>query len=235
MALIIRHYDNPHSAEEALSVLHAAGIGEGQIGFLTRQGVRGTFHVPPEMNPDDMSGAEGAALGTLAGMVAAVAAMATPFGPIVAAGPLFGTLIGALAGAATGGAVASLVDAGASKEVARRLTATLENDDAVLLSIEVPDEREEEIVAMLARSDQLHEDEWRYFETYHLTHQESDFESFSDAYHFGYRTAAERRRPFEAAEPYLRAQYEGDFDQDREPIQVGYQRYLDTVLVLSQE
>lgn len=150
MAILIRQFANPSAAHDAVEALVAAGIPEDDIGFLSREGIRGHFHVPPELNPDDMSGVEGATLGTLAGLVTAVAALATPLGPLVAAGPLFGTLVGAIAGAATGGVVASLVEGGVDEELAHRLLATLESDDALLLSVELPRRRVAEIRELLA-------------------------------------------------------------------------------------
>ncbi|MDQ4079032.1 MAG: hypothetical protein M3220_22665, partial [Chloroflexota bacterium] len=216
MALIIRHFDNPYTANDAVETLLEAGIPEGKIGFLTKEGVQGHFQAPPGIDPNDMGTGEGTMLGTLAGMVAAVAAMATPFGPIVAAGPLFGTLLGAIAGGATGGIVAKLVDFGIDRDLARTLAATLEDDQAVLLSVEVPDRREAEVRDLLAQTEELHEDEVRYFRTYHEEHQDVAYEEFRDAYHFGYRAAAQWPRPFEEAERDLRAAYPGDYDRDRE-------------------
>lgn len=233
MPIIIRHYDNSHSAHEAVEALREAGLTEQQIGFLTKQGVQGHFDVPDDLNPDDMSRVEGAALGGLAGLVAAVVAL-TPLGPLAAAGTFFGALIGALAGAATGGAVASLMDAGISRETAQRLAATLEDNNAVLLSVEVPDAREAAVRQILADVDALHADEVRYFESYHAQHAEVPFEEFSHAYHYGYRAASHSLRPFAEAEASLQSGYEGDFARDREAIRVGYERYLNTVQILDQ-
>lgn len=229
--IIIRHYDNPHSAHEAVEALQEAGLTEQQIGFLTKQGIQGHFDVPDDLNPDDMSRVEGAALGTLAGLVAAVVAL-TPLGPLAAAGTFFGALIGVLAGAATGGIVATLMDAGISKETAHRLAATLEDQDAVLLSVEVPPDREATVRQILADVDALHADEVRYFETYHAQHAEVPFEAFSHAYHYGYRAASHTLRPFAEAEAELGSGYKGDFERDRDAIRVGYERYLDTVQIL---
>ncbi len=209
MATIIRHFDSLPAANDAVEALRAAGVAEEQIGFLTKEGVSGNFQAPDAMDLDDMSASEGALLGTLAGMITAVAAMATPFGPLVAAGPLFGTLIGALAGGATGGVVASLVDAGVEQDVARRLAATLEDERAVLLSVEVPDDEAAEIRMVLAQTESLHQDELRFFERYHADHAGADFATFHDAYHFGYRAAAAQQSPFADAEPALRQAYAG--------------------------
>jgi uncharacterized membrane protein len=232
MAVIVRHFDNMATAQEAVDAVKAAGVADEQIGFLTKEGVVGHFDAPEAINTNDMSGTEGALLGSLAGMVTAVVAMATPIGPIVAAGPLLGTLVGAIAGAATGGVVASLIDSGVDEETARRLAATLEDDSAVLVSVEVDDAEEANIRALLAQTEELHADELRYFQSYHAQHQDAEFEEFQRAYHFGYRAAAENPRPFEEAEPTLRQSYPGSFDQDRDAIRVGYERYLDTVQVV---
>ncbi len=232
MAVIIRHFDSMETAQEVVQALNAAGVSEEQIGFLTKAGVSGHFDVPDTINTNDMSTTEGAMLGTLAGMVTAVAAMATPLGPIVAAGPLLGTLIGALAGAATGGVVASLIDSGVDEGTARRLAATLEDDKAVLVSVEVDDDEAAGIRALLARTEELHADELRYFQAYHQQHQDVDFAEFQHAYHFGYRAAAANPVPFADAELSLRQSYDGDFEHDREAIRVGYERYLNTVQVV---
>lgn len=232
MPLIIRHFDNPLTAQQAVAALTEAGIAEEKIGFLTKEGVRGHFDVPAELDPDDVSTAEGTLLGSLAGMAMAVAALATPLGPLIGAGPLFGALIGVLAGGATGGIVASLVDFGVDERLARRLAATLDDERAVLLSVEVPAQREAEARALLAQTERLHEDELRFFEGYHERHLDVPYEQVHGAYHFGYRSAARAARPFADAEAELRAHYPGEYDVDREAIEVGYQRYLDTVQVV---
>lgn len=235
MTLIIRHYDNPHTANEALEALLEAGFQEKQIGFLTKQGVQGHFHAPPEIDTGNMDGVEGATLGTLAGMVTAVAAMATPFGLLVAAGPLFGVIVGALAGAATGGAVASLLDFGIDERTAQRLAATLEDEKAMLLSVEVPEARAEEAREILAQTEEIHQDELRFFEAYHEEHAEIAFEEFASAYHYGYRAAARHRQPFEEVDWTLRMEYPGDYELDRDAIEIGYNRYRDTLLVIEAE
>lgn len=232
MAVIVRHFDNMVTAQEAVEAVKATGVSDEQIGFLTKKGASGHFDAPDVINTNDMSGTEGAMLGTLAGMVTAVVAMATPIGPIVAAGPLLGTLIGALAGAATGGVVASLVDTGVDEGTARRLAATLEDDAAVLVSVEVDDADEAPIRALMAQTEELHADEVQFFQRHHAQHQEAEFADFQTAYHFGYRAAAENPRPFAEAETTLRQSYTGNFDRDRDAIQVGYDRYLDTVQVV---
>ncbi|HEX8684744.1 MAG TPA: hypothetical protein VF707_20675 [Ardenticatenaceae bacterium] len=232
MAVIIRHFDSMETAQEVVQALNAAGVSEEHIGFLTKAGVSGHFDAPNSINTNDMSATEGAMLGTLAGMVTAVVAMATPLGPIVAAGPLLGTLIGALAGAATGGVVASLIDSGVDEGTARRLAATLEDDKAVLVSVEVDDDEAAGIRALLAQTEELHADELRYFQAYHQQHQDVDFAEFQHAYHFGYRAAAANPVPFADAELALRQSYTGDFERDREAIRVGYERYLNTVQVV---
>jgi uncharacterized membrane protein len=233
MALIIRHFDNFHAADEALDALLAAGIPEENIGFLTKEGVQGHFKAPAGINADDIGTAEGTMLGTLAGMVTAVVAMGTPLGPLLAAGPLFGTLVGALAGGATGGIVASLIDSGVDEDLARALAATLESDDAVLVSVEVPDEREGEVRELLAQTELLHGDELRYFQSYHERRTQVPFDELQDAYHFGYRAAALRPRPFEEAVDELRRDYPANFERDRDAIEIGYRRYMDTVQVVS--
>ncbi|MBA3531927.1 MAG: hypothetical protein H0T73_08420 [Ardenticatenales bacterium] len=234
MALIVRHYDNPQRAHEAVEALQDAGIGDAQIGFLTKKGIQGHFHAPPELG-SDMRGAEGATLGTLAGMVTAVAALATPIGPIIAAGPLFGVLVGALAGAATGGLVASMVDFGIDEESARRLAATLEDEQALLLSVEVPQRREAEIRELLAQTDALHADELSFFQAYHQEHQEIDFEEFAEGYHYGYRAAAHHQKPFAEVDLAMRMDYLGDYEIHREAIEIGYNRYMDTIQVMKEQ
>lgn len=230
--VIVRHYDSADSAQEAVDALEGAGIGEEAVGLLTREGVTGHFHPPAGTNPNDMSAREGATLGTLAGLVTGVAALATPLGPLIAAGPLFGALIGALAGAATGGIVAALVEAGLSEEDARRLAATLEDDDAVLLSVEVPRARAAEVRALLGRVEALHEADLAHFRAHHESVGGTDFESANAAYRFGYRAAAEQAGTFETLAPTLASSYPGDFDADREAIAAGFRRYRQTIQVL---
>jgi hypothetical protein len=102
----------------------------------------------------------------------------------------------------------------------------------VLVSVEVDDEEEASIRALLAQTEELHADDLRYFQSYHTTHQDAAFGDFQSAYHYGYRAASTNPRPFEEAEPLLRQEYPGNFDRDRDAIQVGYERYGNTVQVV---
>ncbi|HMA35230.1 MAG TPA: hypothetical protein VKY74_12245, partial [Chloroflexia bacterium] len=77
----------------------------------------------------------GAMLGSLAGLLVGVAALAIPgLGPIIAAGPLVGAITGLLAGGATGGIVGALLDAGVTEDRAHALAGRVARGD-VLLSV----------------------------------------------------------------------------------------------------
>lgn len=231
MKVIIRQYDSMESAQEAVAALREMGIADEQIGFLTRQGATEHFDLPTEMDPDDVGPAEGALFGGLTGLVTAVVAMATPLGPLIAAGPLFGALIGTLAGAATGGAVATLVERhGIAPETAERLAALLESDSAVLLSVEAPEERANEIEAALASTQALHNES---LQAIHAGRAAApDAEAYKGAFEWGYRQATHSTRTFEELEPALRDRYPGPYARDREAIRAGFERHRATIVRL---
>lgn len=234
MKVIVKQYNNMEDAQAGVAALHAMGIKNEQIGFLTRRGTSGNFEVPSEMNPDDVSATEGALFGGFAGLVAAVVAMATPFGPIVAAGPLFGALVGTLAGAATGGAVASLVENhNVDRETAERLAALLESESAVLLSVEVPAEEMDEVHAQLANAEALQGESQRSYEAQAVTTgvaPQTDSESYQAAYQWGYRAATHTTRTFDEVEADLRDRYPGPYARDRDAIREGFSRHRKTII-----
>jgi hypothetical protein len=97
----------------------------------------------------------GGVLGGLAGLAIGAAALAVPgFGPLLVAGPLATALATALAGGAlgavAGGLVGALVSMGVPEHEARDYQAGVERG-GILLTVHVPDDREEEVRDVLDR------------------------------------------------------------------------------------
>jgi uncharacterized membrane protein len=75
----------------------------------------------------------GAGLGSVAGLLAGIAALAVPgVGPILAAGPLATVLGGMLAGGAVGGIIGALATVGVPEEYAREYAASIEQGSTLV-------------------------------------------------------------------------------------------------------
>jgi hypothetical protein len=75
----------------------------------------------------------GAGIGSVAGLLAGIAALAIPgIGPILAAGPLAAALGGMLAGGAAGGIIGALATEGVPEEYARHYAASIEQGQTLV-------------------------------------------------------------------------------------------------------
>jgi hypothetical protein len=142
LVVILRVYDHPASAADAVQSLRQAGIPERDISLITRDDrVTGAAR-----------GAEiGAAIGGLAGLLTGLGLVTIPgIGPVVATGWLAATAAGAAAGGLAGGALGVLSQAGISGEEAHAIAECLRRG-ATLVTARVPDADRSRYEAMLDR------------------------------------------------------------------------------------
>ena len=87
-----------------------------------------------EVDEERMGGAViGAGLGSVAGLLAGIAALAIPgLGPVLAAGPLATALGGMLAGGAVGGIIGALATVGVPEEYAREYATSIEQGSTLV-------------------------------------------------------------------------------------------------------
>jgi hypothetical protein len=126
---IVRLYDHPGDAANAVEALRKAEVPEHDISILTRDDpARGAAR-----------GAEiGAVVGGVAGLAAALGLAIPGIGPILATGWLAATAAGAAAGGLAGGALGLLSQAGLSREDAHEIAECLRRG-ATLVAVRVPE------------------------------------------------------------------------------------------------
>jgi hypothetical protein len=171
---ITRLFDSPAGALRAAEELERTGIPHSDISFIgnnregwydNKEGIRHDRlgrkkDVDHDGKDDRAEGAgkgagTGAVLGGGAGLLAGLGMLAIPgLGPIVAAGWLASTATGAIAGAAAGGAVGGILGAlskeGVPKEDAEVYAEAVRRGGS-LLTVRAPDDRIDDIDALLAR------------------------------------------------------------------------------------
>jgi hypothetical protein len=161
-------YNDYPSAEQAVSDLKAAGLGDSHIGIVASNAdgwhKPGSSDVDPEHDKDrdgkdDRSegAVTGGGLGAIAGGAAGVAAglgmLAIPgIGPVVAAGWLASLAAGAVTGGAAGGIIGALVESGTSKENAALYAEALRRGGAVVTA-KVSDDDAPKFKAIMSRND----------------------------------------------------------------------------------
>ena len=101
-------FDSRDDAEQAISELRAAGVGDKDISIIGRRDDGGTSATDAAGDDLNKSGAlKGALGGAAAGTVLGIAALAIPgVGPLIAAGPILATLSGLAVGGTVGGSQA---------------------------------------------------------------------------------------------------------------------------------
>jgi hypothetical protein len=120
---IVGVFDDRAAAEQAVDVLHRAGFGEDQIGFVIRgaDDVRGGMIVDAEGTKDGKGALTGAVTGGMLGgiLAAAIAVLIPGVGPVVAGGVMAAFFGGAIAGTAVGGIFGAMTGLGISEDEAR--------------------------------------------------------------------------------------------------------------------
>src|SRR5262245_39164052 len=113
MNTIIGIFDDPQAARRALEALRDSPLPLVDVSIVSRATQSGAAVT----NDDDVSAAEGAAVGAVwGGLVGLVALLIPGVGPFVAGGALFAALTGAVTGAVVGGIAAALIDFGGISE-----------------------------------------------------------------------------------------------------------------------
>ncbi|MEO6808605.1 MAG: general stress protein [Isosphaeraceae bacterium] len=153
MATIVGLMENREQVERAVDGLKRIGVHDDQIGLVMRD-PREAVDLADGLNlePDNATGIGalgGGLLGGLGGLLAGAGALAIPgIGPALALGPILSGMLGGALGAATGGLIGTLVNEGVPEEEAKHYHAGIERG-GILMTVHSPDEREDEVRAVL--------------------------------------------------------------------------------------
>lgn len=142
LVVILRVYDDPAAAADAMQSLRQAGIPEHDISLITGD----------DRVTGAAKGAEvGAAVGGLIGLLTGLGLLTIPgIGPVVATGWLAATAAGAAAGGLAGGALGVLSHAGISGEEAHAIAECLRRG-ATLVTARIPASERARYEAILDR------------------------------------------------------------------------------------
>jgi hypothetical protein len=164
---IIGFFSTQERAEAAVNELVREGFTRDQISVVAGkkgdiQGKRSSDapHLGPVVETGSTSDTgEKAAIGSLAGFIAGIVALAIPgIGPIIAAGPLAVALTGAAAGAATGGLIGVMTNDGVPEEAARRYSQAIVSG-RVMVTVRADGDRVDQAAGILDRSGAVDVDE----------------------------------------------------------------------------
>ncbi|HEX8203508.1 MAG TPA: general stress protein, partial [Isosphaeraceae bacterium] len=156
MSTVVGLFESRDQAQRAVEALKQTGLRAEDMSIVMRDRTEAA-DVAEDVGAGSGSGAAagavgGGILGGLGGLLVGVGALAIPgIGPIVAAGPLAAALAGAGLGAATGGLLGALTDAGVPEEEAPHYQAGVERG-GILLTVNAPDGREDEVRSILSRN-----------------------------------------------------------------------------------
>lgn len=158
MKTVTALYNTVEDARDVVAALTDAGFDRDNISIVANDADNRFQATDPDRartDAHDVSAAEGAGAGALAGgvlgLLAGIGGLMIPgIGPVVAAGPLIGALTGATAGAVTGGLVAGLVDLGVPEERATYYAEGIRRG-GTLVALETADERVDNAVAIMNR------------------------------------------------------------------------------------
>jgi hypothetical protein len=155
MKTIVGMYDNLEDGRQVVQDLLDSGIERARISLVAAdsEGRYATDLKHDGDSGDTIAGgaATGAVVGGLGGLLIGLGALAIPgIGPVIAAGPIVATLVGAGVGAAVGGLVGALVAAGVPEEQAGYYAEGVRRGSA-LVTVEVPEERVDEVVRIMER------------------------------------------------------------------------------------
>jgi uncharacterized membrane protein len=146
MNTIIGIFDDSQAARRALEALRDGSLPLEDVSIVSRATESGAAVA----NDDDVSAAEGAAVGAVWGGLVGLAALLIPgVGPFVAGGALFAALTGALTGAVVGGITAALVDFGGISEEDARAYESQVHAGKTLLAVKARDEDSTEVRRIL--------------------------------------------------------------------------------------
>jgi hypothetical protein len=142
---VVARYHNHSDAEEAVRLLHKAGIDPAKISivgrdFEVREDVQG-FYRPADVAAEGAR--QGAWVGGLFGLFAGLAFFVFPVaGPLFILGPLAGLFAGAVGGAGVGALLAGLMSLGMDREKALRYQSHLQAGQWLLVVHAARDEVE---------------------------------------------------------------------------------------------
>ncbi len=147
--VVIGVFHDRGQAEHALEDLREAGFGEGQLGFLMREGNTIVEEVPVE---EHEGGAKAGAIagGVVGGVAGAAAASLIPGVGSAIAGGILLSAGGAVLGAATGRVIATLIHLGVPEEQARTYDQEIQAGRSIV--IVQADERPLEAFQILKRN-----------------------------------------------------------------------------------
>src|SRR5262249_26494816 len=144
---ILGIFDDPADARHALETLRTDPLQLEDISSVSRATESGAV----VSNADDVSAAEGAAVGAVWGGLVGLAALLIPgVGPFIAFGALGAALTGAVTGAVVGGITAALVDFGGIPEEDARGYETMVTKGKPLVAVKARDEDATEARRILA-------------------------------------------------------------------------------------
>jgi hypothetical protein len=154
MKTIVAMYDDVSNARQSIHELVQMGIDRNRISLIA--GDREDRYAT-ELDQDDAGDhigggvATGAVVGGLGGLLLGLGALAIPgIGPVIAAGPIVSALVGAGVGAAVGGLVGALTEVGVPEEQAGYYAEGVRRG-STLVTVETPETRVDETVAILER------------------------------------------------------------------------------------
>ncbi|HYP04761.1 MAG TPA: general stress protein [Bryobacteraceae bacterium] len=162
---IVGFFSSREQAETAVSELVREGFSRDQLSILAGGShSAASLHDTPNVGPIPETGStedvgEKAAIGSMAGVILGLAALAIPgVGPIIAAGPLAMALTGAAAGAATGGLIGVFTNNGIPEDRAKRYSTAIGSGN-VMVSVHASHDRVDHAADILHRCGALDIDE----------------------------------------------------------------------------
>lgn len=245
METIAGIFDSRREAERAVEGLHAAGMPNDRIAFLTpgkgdsqAESVPHTDTEAPGMGPA-MGGAVGGALGAAGGATlgAAAASLLIPgVGPVIAGGIIGAAILGA-GGAATGAAAGAALEkelaVGISHDELFVYEDALRNGRSVVIAFVEDEDQKERVYNVLAQAnaesiDAARESWWlglRDAEEEYYTGQGGDFGAHEVSYRRGFEAALSPKRrgvPYSEASRELSASFADE--REGEAFRQGYAR-----------
>jgi len=156
MGTVVGLCETRDQASRAVEELRAAGLRDEEISLVMRdrrqaEGLADDVDLDSE-NATAAGAVGGGILGALAGLALGAGAIALPgIGPILAMGPIVAGVTGVAIGVTTGGLIGTLIDWGVPEHEAAHYHSGVERG-GILLAARVPDDREAEARAALARA-----------------------------------------------------------------------------------
>lgn len=153
---IVAAFTDEVEARQAVSELRSLGLGDSQIGVVTRHNDFADGHRTTTTNSDETYAGEGAAAGVATGAgigalwgLGIVAGVMPIIGPAIAGGTLAAILSSAAAGAITAGLAGTLIGMGIEKEEAEFFESEFQEGRTVI-TVDAPG-RESEVMDVMLR------------------------------------------------------------------------------------